>query len=60
MVNIVTNGRHTYFQMVGIATCISKAIVTLFIDVMMKLQCPVNAYHHCRIVIHTRHRMQYC
>ena len=49
-----------YFQMVDIAPYISKAIVTLFVGVMMKLQCPVNAYHHNRIVVHTYHRMQHC
>ena len=40
MVNIVTNGRYTY-----IPIYIMKAAVTLFVDVMLKLHCPVNAYH---------------
>ena len=40
MVNIVTNGRYTY-----ISIYILKAAATLFVDVMLKLLCPVNAYH---------------
>ena len=40
MVNIVTNGRYTY-----ISIYILKAAATLFVDVMLKLHCPVNAYH---------------